>query len=174
MSCNLVDLMELSSAQRQIVRLILRETMMTYDDLCVSIQELQHIDQREVDALLGELTEHEWIVSLLKNQETVYRVNLVRRASKQNQSFWTRLGVEASSVSEDSEDRSMIRGGKRKLPPAIWETLENDQPLSRAALLEAIRGRRREPREATSEFGRALRKRVLEALDAIARDETSG
>lgn len=174
MSCNLVDLMELSSAQRQIVRLILRETMMAYDDLCLSIQELQHIDQAEVDALISELTAHQWIVALLKDHETVYRVNLVRRAAKQNQAFWDRLGVEASPNGEEPEDRSMVRGGKRTLPPAIWETIENDQPLSRETLLDAIRGRKRAPKEATSEFGRALRRRVLDALDAIAREESGG
>ncbi len=169
--CNLVDLMELSSAQRQVVRLILRETMMSYDDLCVSVAELQHIDQAEVDSLITDLTSHRWIVSLLKDQEIVYRVNLVRRAAKQNQAFWDRLGVEASTVQEETEDRSMIRGGKRTLPSAIWDSIEGDQPISRELLLSAIRGRKREPKVTSSEFGRALRKRVLDALDAISHEE---
>lgn len=173
MSCNLVDLMELSSAQRQVVRLILRQTMMKYEDLCLSIQELQHIDRAEVDALLNELTTHEWIVALLKDKERVYRVNLVRRAAKQNQAFWSRLGVDTNVIENETEDRSMMRGGKRTLPSAIWDTLESEKTLSREVLLSAIRGRKREVKETSSEVGRALRKRVLEALDAISREETN-
>ena len=59
MSCNLVDLMELSPAQRQVVRLILRETMMTYDDLCLSLQELRLVAPQDVDPLLADLAAHE-------------------------------------------------------------------------------------------------------------------
>ncbi len=172
MSCNLVDLMELSSAQRQIVRLILRETMMTYDDLCISVQELQHIDQHEVDRLLTDLTSHQWLVSLLRDQVRVYRVNLIRRGAKQNQAFWTRLGVDTEMRSDEIEGRAMMRGGKRTLPSAIWDTIESDSPLSRDVLLASIRGRTRVIKEPTSEFGRTLRRRVLDALDSISRDDS--
>ncbi len=171
MSCNLVDLMELSPAQRQVVRLILRETMMTYDDLCLSLRELRLVAPQDVDPLLADLAAHEWIVSLLHDQVRVYRVNLVRRGAKQNQAFWTRLGVDNASAPDDTNQRTMMRGGKRTLPPAIWDTIERDVPLTREALLASIRGRSRASKEPTSEFGRALRKRVLNALDAISRDE---
>ncbi|MBE2270511.1 MAG: hypothetical protein IAE80_19900 [Anaerolinea sp.] len=169
--CNLVDLMELSSAKRQIVRLILRETTVTDADLAVCVRELQNISQAEAEALLAALTAEGWLVRLARGNETIYRVNLVRKSGEHNQAFWSRLGIDQTEITGSADDRSMMRGGKRTLPGAIWDSLESDQPFSRDTLIDAIRQRKSERKESASELGRALRKRVLDALDAIARED---
>ena len=170
--CNLVDLMDLPTAKRQIVRLVLRETMMTHDELCRSVERLLDVDSAAVALLLEDLITNQWLVGFSKDDYTVYRVNLVRRSAAHTQAFWSKLGVDPTTAqvsrhASANEGKAMLRGGKRILPNAIWESLESDAQISRDTLLKSIGGRKKPRGEDGSERTRALRKRLFDALDAI-------
>lgn len=170
--CNLVDLMDLPTAKRQIVRLVLRETMMTHADLCRSVEHLLAADRDAVAVLLQDLISSQWLVGFSKDGQTVYRVNLVRKSAANTQAFWNKLGVDPTTAQLPryalaNEGNDMLRGGKRILPNAIWESLESDAQISRDALLKSIGGRKKPRGEDGSERTRALRKRLFDALDSI-------
>ena len=170
--CNLVDLMDLPTAKRQIVRLVLRETMMTHADLCRSVARMLTLDPGAVDRLLDDMISSEWLVGFFKDGYTVYRVNLVRKSAANTQAFWNKLGVDPTTAqlpryALTNEGTAMLRGGKRILPNAIWDSLESDAQISRETLLKSIGGRRKPRGEDGSERTRALRKRLFDALDAI-------
>lgn len=170
--CNLVDLMDLPTAKRQIVRLVLRETMMTHADLCRDVEQMLALDRNSVARLLEDLIASQWLVGFSKEGKTVYRVNLVRKSAANTQAFWNKLGVDPSTAqlpryAMANEGNAMLRGGKRILPNAIWECLESDSQISRDTLLQSIGGRKKPRGEDGSERTRALRKRLFDALDAI-------
>lgn len=174
--CNLVDLMDLSTVQRQIIRQILRKTTLTYEALSESLRAAYGLAQAEIDAGIADLTEKQWIAAYALGADSVYRVNLIRRSAAHNQAFWNRLGVDPSALNSsanEADDRSTLSGGKRTLPAVIWESLEGEQPLSRDSLRDVLRQSRTARKEPSSELGRALRKRVYDALNAVAGEQST-
>jgi hypothetical protein len=150
--------------------------MMTYEELCRVISAENFCDFAALNALIDDLTRSRWVVRFRRDGEIVYRVNFVRKNGTHNESFWNRLGLEHDSAhSPDeaaSDERGMRRGGKRTLPKAIWDTLEQNQRFSRDSLFSKIVDGEAHVEEHVSDRTRVLRKRLYDALDAISDDES--
>jgi len=89
------DLAQLPSAQRQIIRLILREVQMAYPELTRAIASLpgeRRFGQSELDEALARLIKQAWLIRLGQGPLITYRVNLRRKAgSRLGASIWERL-----------------------------------------------------------------------------------
>jgi hypothetical protein len=89
------DLAELPAAQRQIIRLILRDVQMAYPDLRRAIAALP-ADKRpglsELDEALARLIEEKWLIRMGQDQLITYRVNLRHKGgSRLGATIWDRL-----------------------------------------------------------------------------------
>ena len=94
---NVVDFMDLPPVERCIVRLILRETTMTYPELLDAVTTLpaeQQMDQPTFDSALDHLTLSEWLIRQSDDQQTTYRVNTLWKTASQNQGLLEDLDLE--------------------------------------------------------------------------------
>ena len=138
---NMVDFMDLPGFERCVVRLILRETELTYPQLVEAITTLPEEQQMECDRLdeaLDHLTGSQWLVPEGDGQQRRYRVAMHRRSS-QNPGMWDNLELESVDrhrsyhVDLEPADRmlSVKSGGKRTLPVHVWECLTDPAPEER-------------------------------------------
>ena len=136
-SYNLLDFMDLSPAERCVVRIILRQIRMTYPELQEAAA-IEHIDQAELDTTIDHLIYAHWLSQQVADDQTLYRVtpNAIRRHTSQNQTFWRALDLEqidqAGPAQLDLKSAEsmlyplgMKRGGKKTLPSHIWEKLDD-------------------------------------------------
>lgn len=153
---HLIDIMQLSSDQLRVIRVLLRQVEMTFRDL-LGIFQAYPIDQRmessQLHALLDGLNRASWIhISHEQGQEDRYRINLGHAAARiQDASILDQLNdqtnfqyqpplktltseIPRSSAAEAStrtrtdalNDLIGRRGGKRTVPQSIWDKLEGD------------------------------------------------
>jgi hypothetical protein len=141
---SLLDLMELPAPLRRIVRMVLREISMTYSQILSALEKLpepQRPDRRSTDMALHELTSMRLLIRFFANHEANYRVNLayrtphvtdetlwqkadftsIERAEQQWQPAFQAAGADGTI---EIGELVMRRGGKRTLPNAIWDSLD--------------------------------------------------
>lgn len=91
-----IELADLPPKLRRIMRMMLREVVMKYTDLCVKIEALpaaQQLGRDELDAALETLVEQNWLVRYGQGDLVSYKVNLRRRAGSQlGKDIWSALG----------------------------------------------------------------------------------
>lgn len=98
------DLAQLSSSQRRIIRLILREVQMPYAELCqaaTSLPSQQRLDRAQIDEALAELVAQAWLIRLGQGDRSSFRVNLRRKTgSRLGASMWEQLERQIDAASE--------------------------------------------------------------------------
>jgi len=90
-----LEIADLPPNLRKVVRLMLREVVMKYTDLCAAVEALppaNRLSQAELDAALNVLVEQNWLTRYGSGEFTSYRVNLHRRARSQlGKDIWSTL-----------------------------------------------------------------------------------
>ena len=152
---NVIDFMDLSPVERCIVRLVLRETSMTYPELQDAIKTLpsdQQMDQATFNSALDHLTLSEWLISQAQNQQITYRVNTLQKMTNQGSGLLEGLDIEGGNkpgsfqldLQTSSRPLTSTRG-KRVLPTHIWDCLTepssdpvSEPPKRRASLFDKL------------------------------------
>ena len=100
-----LDLVDLPPELRRIMRMMLREVLMKYSDLCEAVEsmpESQRMSGADLDAALDELVRQNWLVRYGDGELVSYKVNLRRRAGSQlDQDIWSALGDRLVSEKQD-------------------------------------------------------------------------
>ncbi len=82
---------------RKLMRLMLREVEMFYQDLCTAVSEMpeaSRLSQKELDEALETLTQQFWLIRRGEGERVRYQVNLRRKAgSKIAQGLWANLNT---------------------------------------------------------------------------------
>jgi len=90
-----LDLADLPPALRKIMRLMLRQTQMSYPDLRRSLEHLpeeERLTYENLDEALKKLTEQAWLIQIGEGEHAIYKVNLRRKpGSKFGESIWQNL-----------------------------------------------------------------------------------
>lgn len=139
---NIVDFMDLPNYERCVVRLILRESEVTYPQLVEAITTLPDDQQQECDRLdeaLEHLIASQWIIHESDGEERRYRVAMYKRNTSSRLGKWDSLELEGTDEHrtyhvdlEPAETMLTVRsGGKRKLPNQVWSCLTDPAPEER-------------------------------------------
>ena len=92
-----LELRDLPSNLRKIMRLMLREVVMKYTDLVIVVDAMPAADRMshaDLDSALATLVEQNWLVRYGDGEFTSYKVNLRRKAGSQlDQDVWNTLGT---------------------------------------------------------------------------------
>jgi len=90
-----LEIADLPPGLRKVMRLMLREVVMKYIDLCVIVEAMPQVDRptrAELDQDLKTLVEQNWLTRYGEGEFTSYRVNLRRKAGSQlGQDVWSAL-----------------------------------------------------------------------------------
>ena len=90
-----LEIADLPPGLRKVMRLMLREVVMKYTDLCTAVEampEASRPNRAELDAALNTLVEQNWLTRYGEGEFTNYRVNLRRKAGSQlGQDIWSAL-----------------------------------------------------------------------------------
>jgi hypothetical protein len=192
--------MELSPLQRRVIQLLLRRGTTLESELRRLIRMLpdgDHLSPVEFDTLLDVLEHAGWLIKKTDGDEPRYRVQFAQKTPRSSTTIWDRLKLDnlrqrwqirLTSLGETAqartppppdtpgdepakEDLLMRRGGKRALPQAIWDRLEETpsgetaasdtetKPRS-AGLLDALN----QPKEKPSSDKQDIRKKLWDAL----------
>jgi hypothetical protein len=140
---SVVDFMDLPGFERCVVRLLLRETELTYLQLRQAVAEMPDNLRRDtlaLDTALERLLRDNWLVQSGDEQLPLYRVASIQRNSRkqgvwddsplesidQQRSFQVDLGPADKMLSVKSSGTTS--GGKRAVPTHIWDCLTDDSP----------------------------------------------
>lgn len=140
---NMVDFIDLPGFERCIIRLILRESEMTYAQLVAALATLpedQQMDQRQLDTALGNLSADSWLVHEGDGEQRRYRVGVLQRTSTYRHSVLDGLELESIDrhhtyqIDLEPAERmlSVKSGGKRTLPAHLWDCLTDPAPEERS------------------------------------------
>jgi hypothetical protein len=142
---NVVDFMDLPPVERCLVRLILRETTMTYPELQQTVTTLppdQQMDQTSFDSALNHLTFSQWLIRQTQEQQVTYRVNTLQKNATQNPGLLEGLDLEkmdeprSPQLNLETADQTLApKRSRRGLPTHIWDCLTEssaDEPVSQA------------------------------------------
>ncbi len=134
---NVFDYLDLPPLERSIVRVILRQTRITYPDLLSAVSAFpleRRVTRQRLDVTLDTLTRAGWLVRRDKAGQSFYSINTKPRGSSASDLLSTLDTLEVKSLSSDDldlllpskiETNSMRRGGKRSLPTSIWRSLDD-------------------------------------------------
>jgi hypothetical protein len=90
-----LELADLPPKLRKIMRMMLREVVMKYTDLCAAVDALpqaQQLSRDELDSALRTLVEQNWLVRYGQGDLVSYKVNLRRKAGSQlDKDIWSAL-----------------------------------------------------------------------------------
>jgi hypothetical protein len=90
-----LELSDLPPKLRRIMRMMLREVVMKYTDLCVAVAALpqaQQLSREELDSSLRTLVEQNWLLRYGQGDLVSYKVNLRRKAGSQlDKDIWSAL-----------------------------------------------------------------------------------
>jgi hypothetical protein len=90
-----LDLADLPSALRNVMRLMLRQVQMTYLQLCEAMDQLpadERMPRAHLDEALQKLAEQAWLIRIGEGERAIYKVNLRRKpGSKLGESIWENL-----------------------------------------------------------------------------------
>ncbi len=97
-----LEIADLPPGLRKVMRLMLREVVMKYSDLCVSVEAIPQPDRPsriELDQALTTLVEQNWLTRFGEGEFTSYRVNLRRKVGSQlGQDVWSALDAKIHPV----------------------------------------------------------------------------
>ncbi len=132
---NVIDFMDLPSVERCIVRLVLRQTPISYPQLRDAVSE-QKLDDDKLNAALDHLTDIHWLVRQNRDQQDFYRVSPGEKTASQNPQFWDTLELEtipqplSLNLQADPDNCALPveRSGKRRLPQQIWDCICDPEP----------------------------------------------
>jgi len=110
-----LELTDLPPRLRRIMRMMLREVVMKYTDLCAAVDalpEAQQLSREELDSALGTLVEQNWLVRYGQGELVSYKVNLRRKAGSQlDKDIWSalndRIVAKADPVEDERPDSNM-------------------------------------------------------------------
>lgn len=92
---SVLDLADLPPALRKIMRLMLRQTKMSYTQLREAIEQLpegERLTPTNLKQALNKLSEQAWLIQIGEGERAVYKVNLRRRAgSNLSETIWQNL-----------------------------------------------------------------------------------
>lgn len=101
-----LDLAELPSALRRIMRLMLREVQMNYPALCEAMDALpekERLTRGELQEALSTLTDQFWLIRIGEGEKAIYKVNLRRKAgSTLAAGIWSSLEARLKNESKDA------------------------------------------------------------------------
>jgi hypothetical protein len=101
-----LDLADLPSPLRKLMRLMLREVELSYQELCEATDKMPQDDRlsrAELDQALETLSKNNWLIRRGEGEMTSYKVNLRRKASsKLSQNIWSALGDKIEQQKESS------------------------------------------------------------------------
>jgi len=104
-----LDLAELPSQLRKLMRHMLREVEVTRDDLVKAIKDMadeDQLDDEELDKSLIALVKQSWLIALGEGERIRYRVNLRRKkTSDLDSSIWNALENRIEKKSKKPEDK---------------------------------------------------------------------
>ena len=109
---SLLDLAELPSQLRKIMRFMLREVEVTFEHLwkhAESLPETEKMTRDELSGAIKTLTKQGWLVSMGEKDNAKYRVNLRRKpGSNRADSIWAAL----DEIIEQRDKSGSSHGGK--------------------------------------------------------------
>lgn len=135
---NMVGFMDLPGFERCIVRLLLRETELTYPELRQAVADMPEdlrMNEPQLESALDHLVNSEWVISQ-GDQLVSYRVSPIQRTSSHNLGLWDDIPLESidqhGAYQLDLEPADTLlalkSGGKRALPKHIWDCLTDESP----------------------------------------------
>lgn len=90
-----LEITDLPPNLRKIMRLMLREVVIKYTDLCEAVEAMDaksRLSRAELDSALRQLVEQNWLLRFGEDEFISYRVNLRRKAGSQlDQDIWAAL-----------------------------------------------------------------------------------
>jgi hypothetical protein len=90
-----LELTDLPPNLRKIMRLMLREVVMKYNEICTAVEAMpqaSRMTQAELDSALKTLVEQNWLIRSGEGEFLSYRVNLRRKAGSQlGKDIWAAL-----------------------------------------------------------------------------------
>jgi hypothetical protein len=99
-----LDIADLPPGLRKVMRLMLREVVVKFTDLCTMVENLPQVDRLtriELERALQTLVEQSWLMRYGEGEFISYRVNLRRKAGSQlGQDIWSALDAKLSSGKE--------------------------------------------------------------------------
>lgn len=112
-----LELADLPSDLRKIMRLMLREVVIKYSDLCVAVEampEKNRLNQTELDMALSKLVEQNWLIAAGEGEFLSYRVNLRRKAgSSLDQDIWAALNARISGPTAPTKPENQDTPGSQ-------------------------------------------------------------
>ncbi len=111
-----LELADLPPNLRKIMRLMLREVVLKYTDLCHAVEAMpaaNRLSKPELDSALKTLVEQNWLLCTGEGEFLSYRVNLRRKAgSSLNKDIWASLDNRiAGSKSQEAPNQKINPGG---------------------------------------------------------------
>jgi len=92
-----LEIADLPPCLRKVIRLMLRQVVMKYSDLCANIDSMppgDRLSRSELDQALETLVTQNWLSCYGEGEYTSYRVNLRRKAGSQlSQDVWNALNA---------------------------------------------------------------------------------
>lgn len=102
-----LEIAELPPDLRKIMRIMLREVVLKYSDICTLVEampESARMSLPEMNSALNTLVEQNWLICSGEGEFTSYRVNLRRKAgSALGKDIWAALGSKIAET-ENNED----------------------------------------------------------------------
>jgi hypothetical protein len=121
---NLYDLLELSPVHRQVVRVLLREKLLSEAEIRTLFPDLP---PDKLGSVLQELVQLRW-VQCDDSDIRRYRLEFAFTPSPDDTpSLWEKIEALRRPVPREGYERDirLQRGGKRKLPRQIWDKLDD-------------------------------------------------
>jgi hypothetical protein len=101
-----LDLADLPSALRRIMRLMLRELQLTYPALCEAVDampEKERFTREDLQEALSTLTEQSWLIRIGEGEKAIYKVNLRRKeGSTLAAGIWSALDAKLKNEPRDT------------------------------------------------------------------------
>ena len=104
-----LHLADLPPNLRKVMRVLLREVQMTYEEICTFVDALparRGMSREELDEALVELTKQGWLFEVGADERISYRVNLRRRpGSDLSQDIWSNLNNRIDKFAEEIKQK---------------------------------------------------------------------
>ena len=104
-----LDLADLPTALRKIMRLMLRQIQMSYLQLCEATDQMpadERMTRAQLDDALKKLAEQAWLIQIGEGERAIYKVNLRRKpGSKLGESIWESLDAKLKDSPQAPENR---------------------------------------------------------------------
>jgi len=110
-----LDIADLPPNLRRVMRLMLREVVMKYNDLIPTVEALppaNRLSRADLDAALDTLVEQNWLVRYGQGEFVSYKVNLRRKAGSQlGKDIWSALEAKIATSAAQQDDQGVADEG---------------------------------------------------------------